>query len=150
MEEAQFQKESTVKDFLEVIFRRKWIIIGIVVVATTVVVLLNMREPAVYESSAKMLVKRGEMQSVFSTYVRTLTWEEEIASQIQLVESQIVVTRAEEIIEHYFPLGFIKGNIWHSRAGLFIKKENSRSLMPKPQTGGMPYSRASTKLWSCI
>jgi len=106
MEEVQLQKESTVKDFLEVIFRRKWIIVGIVAVATTVVILLNMREPAVYESSAKMLVKRGEMQSVFSTNVRTLTWEEEIASQIQLVESQIVVSRAQEIITDFYPEGY--------------------------------------------
>ncbi len=106
MDELQYQKESTVKDFLEVIFRRKWMILGIVAVATTMVIMLNIREPAVYESSAKILVKRGEMQSVFSTSVRTLTWEEEIASQIELVKSQVVVNRAQELIDNYFPEGY--------------------------------------------
>jgi len=106
MDEFQYQRESTIKDFIEVIFRRKWMILGVVAVATTVVIFLNMREPAVYESSAKILVKRGEMQSVFSKSVRTLTWEEEIASQIELVKSQVVVNRAQELIDNYFPEGY--------------------------------------------
>jgi len=106
MEAPEYQRESTIKDFLDVVFRRKWIILGIVVVATTVVVFLNMREPAIYESSAKILVKRGETPSVFSTNVRTLTWEEEIASQIELVESQVVIDRAQENLPKFFPAGY--------------------------------------------
>ena len=58
-------KESTVKDFLEVIFRRKWMIIGIVVVATAVVFIMNMKEPAVYASSGRLMVQRGEATGVF-------------------------------------------------------------------------------------
>jgi uncharacterized protein involved in exopolysaccharide biosynthesis len=97
------RKESTVKDFLDVIFRRKWIILGIVLVATSVVVVLNMREPAIYESSAKMLVKRGESEGIFTRGITVLGWEEEIASQIEMVKSQIVMRRAQEIIGNYLP-----------------------------------------------
>ena len=96
-------KESTVKDFLEVIFRRKWIILGIVVIATAVVFMLNIKETAVYESSGRLMVQRGEATGVFNPYVRVLTWEEEIASQIEMIKSEVVVGRARELIRDLFP-----------------------------------------------
>ncbi len=106
MERLEVKKESTVKDFLEVVFRRRWIIVGIVLVAVAVVVTLNLRGPVVYESSARVLVKRGEATGVFVSYVRTLTWEEEIASQIEMVKSQVVIERASEILKNYLPAGY--------------------------------------------
>jgi capsular polysaccharide biosynthesis protein len=105
-EQRGIQKESTVKDFLEVVFRRKWIIVGIVAVATLSVVFLSLKEPALYESSAKALVRRGEAQGVFNQYVRTLAWEEEIASQIELVKSYVVVQRAKELMPQFYPEGY--------------------------------------------
>lgn len=97
------KKESTVKDFLEVIFRRKWIILAIVLVSTLTVVGLSMREPALYESISTMLVQRGQASGVYSMAVRTLPWEEEIASQLELVKSQIVLKKAEEILPEHLP-----------------------------------------------
>lgn len=105
-QQRHIQKESTVKDFLEVVFRRKWIIVGIVAVATLSVLFLSLKEPAVYESSAKALVRRGEAQGVFNQYVRTLTWEEEIASQIEMVKSLVVVERARELMPEFYPEGY--------------------------------------------
>lgn len=104
--QAVTHTESTVKDFLEVVFRRKWTIVSIVSIATAVVVFLNLREPAVYESNGKMLVKRGEMIGQFGQQVRTLTWEEEIASQIEMIKSELVIRRAREIIGQYLPEGY--------------------------------------------
>ncbi len=106
MENTNIAKESTVKDFLEVIFRRKWIIVGVVVISTVLVLFLNLREPAGYESTGKMLVKRGEAPGVFNSYVRVLTWEEEIASQIEMVKSQVVLGRANEMLESFLPEGY--------------------------------------------
>jgi succinoglycan biosynthesis transport protein ExoP len=105
-QQRAMQRESTVKDFLEVVFRRKWVILGIVSVTTLSVIALSLREPAVYESSAKVLVKRGETQGVFSQYVRTLTWEEEIASQIEMVKSLVVIERANELVPQLSPEGY--------------------------------------------
>jgi len=96
-------KESTVKDFLEVIFRRKWVIIGVVLVATSAVFILNMREPAIYESAGRLLVQRGEAAGAYSTNIRTLTWEEEMSSQIEMIKSDIVAGKAQEIVKRYFP-----------------------------------------------
>jgi uncharacterized protein involved in exopolysaccharide biosynthesis len=99
-------KESTVKDFLEVIFRRKWMILGVVLVSTAAVFFLNMREPAVYESSGRLLVQRGEATGAYSANIRTLSWEEEMASQIEMIKSQVIAGRAQEIITRYFPEGY--------------------------------------------
>ncbi|MDD3643644.1 MAG: hypothetical protein PHQ19_09310, partial [Candidatus Krumholzibacteria bacterium] len=103
---APVRKESTVKDFLEVVFRRKWTIVGIVSIATAIVVFLNLREPAVYESNGKMLVKRGEATGLYGQNVRTLTWEEEISSQIEMIKSELVIRRAREIVGQFLPEGY--------------------------------------------
>jgi len=96
-------KESTVKDFLEVIFRRKWLILGIVMFATLTVIYLNMREPAIYESISTVLLKRSQPASVFATYSRSLPWEEDVASQIELAKSQMILDRAQENLHKYLP-----------------------------------------------
>ncbi len=106
MEPVEVKKESTVKDFLEVVFRRKWIILGIVLISTAIVVILNLRKPAEYESAAKVLIKRGEAPGVFDRGVRTLNWEEEISSQIEMVKSQTVVSSAQLIVSQFYPKGY--------------------------------------------
>ena len=106
MDTVEVKRESTVKDFIEVIFRRKWIILGIVLISTAIVVILNMRKPAEYESAAKVLIKRGEATGVFDRNVRTLNWEEEIASQIEMVKSQTVVSSAQMIVSKFYPKGY--------------------------------------------
>jgi succinoglycan biosynthesis transport protein ExoP len=103
MEEVSSKKETTVKDFLEVIFRRKWVIIGIVSIAVILVFVSSVRKEAMYESSAKLLLKRGEIAGVFSRDVRTLKWEEEIASQIELMKSQLIIERASETVSNFLP-----------------------------------------------
>jgi succinoglycan biosynthesis transport protein ExoP len=105
-QQLEIQRESTVKDFLEVVFRRKWIVLGIVAVSSLSVVGFSLREAAAYESSAKVLVRRGEVQGVFNPYVRTLTWEEEIASQIEMVKSLVVLERANELLSELSPEGY--------------------------------------------
>lgn len=106
MAAPEAKKESTVKDFLEVIFRRKWIVLGIVVASTAMTVILNLRKPAEYESSAKVLIKRGEAPGVFDRGVRTLNWEEEMASQIEMIKSQTVVSNAQRLLPQFLPAGY--------------------------------------------
>lgn len=103
MERIESRKESTIKDFLEIIFRRKWIIVGIVVVATAIIIMINLRGAAIYESSARVLVKRGEQPGVFMRGTQPLTWEEDISSQIEMVKSTIVVDRAQKLMADYIP-----------------------------------------------
>ncbi|MFO7914274.1 MAG: Wzz/FepE/Etk N-terminal domain-containing protein [Candidatus Krumholzibacteriales bacterium] len=99
-------KESTLKDFIEVLFRRKWMILAIVLFATITVIYMNMREPAVYESISTVLLKRAQPQSVFATYSRQLPWEEDVSSQIELAKSQMILDKAQKNLSGYLPEGY--------------------------------------------
>lgn len=92
------QKETTLRDFLNVIFRRKFLIVAVVLLATAVVVILTTRQPTIYQSEARMLVKRGEVGNVFTGSVRYLPWEEEMSSQIEVILSETIFSRAREIL----------------------------------------------------
>jgi len=91
------KQQTTLRDFLNVIFRRKWLLVGIVSLATVLVVYLNERQPQIYNSSAKILVKRGEQGNVFSGSIRYLTWVEEVSSQVEVILSETVANRASRI-----------------------------------------------------
>jgi uncharacterized protein involved in exopolysaccharide biosynthesis len=89
--------ETSLRDFLDVMFRRKWTLISIVGLATVLVIILNERQPNIWESSSRVLVRRGEQQSQLSGNVRTLGWEEEVASEIQVILSEEVFDRARKM-----------------------------------------------------
>ncbi len=91
------RQETSLRDFLDVLFRRKWIIISIVVLASGLVAVLNARQPHVWESSSRVLVRRGEQPSVLNTNVRYVGWEEEVASEIQVILSEDVFSRARDV-----------------------------------------------------
>ncbi|MBD3179549.1 MAG: hypothetical protein GF417_07980 [Candidatus Latescibacteria bacterium] len=101
-------KESTVKDFIEVVFRRKWIIAGIVTFATLTAVFMTIKEPAVYESVSTVLLRRSQPQSVFAGYSRSLPWEEDVSSQIELAKSQMILDEAQENLGRYLPEDYNK------------------------------------------
>ncbi|HEX5133633.1 MAG TPA: Wzz/FepE/Etk N-terminal domain-containing protein [Candidatus Krumholzibacteria bacterium] len=110
--ENQFdtRQETSLRDFLDVLFRRKWLILSILVLATAFVVILNARQPHIWESSSRVLVRRGEQQSVLSGNVRYLGWEEEVASEIQVILSEDVFSRAramfaDSVAARHLPAG---------------------------------------------
>lgn len=93
----ELRQETTLRDFLNVIFRRKWVILSVVVLATFAVVYLSARKPSFWESTSRILVERGERQDVFTGHVRYLTWEEEVSSQIEVILSENVYAGAREL-----------------------------------------------------
>jgi len=99
MYEEQQTKEISVRDFLRVVFRHKWILITLFTVATTVVAVMNIMSPVLYESQARVLVRRGQMESAVYARYRYLPWEEEISSELETVKSQAVLARAEDILK---------------------------------------------------
>jgi uncharacterized protein involved in exopolysaccharide biosynthesis len=92
------KRETTIRDFLNVVFRRKAMIIAIVLIATAVVAYLNTRQPTVYESRSRILIKRGELSNVFSGTIRYMPWEEELSSLLELILSDEVFSRAKVIL----------------------------------------------------
>ncbi len=99
MSETGFESRSTtVRDFLSVVFRRKAIILTVLLAAILSVILLNMTTPATYSSTARMLVNRGEPESVFNTRTKLLSWEEELNSEMEVIASSTIAERAQRFI----------------------------------------------------
>ena len=97
MDDRATRQETSLRDFLDVVFRRKRIIASILVLSVVLVVFLDSRKPEVWESSSRVLVRRGEQSSVLNQNIRTLGWEEEVASEIQVILSDDVFKRARVI-----------------------------------------------------
>jgi uncharacterized protein involved in exopolysaccharide biosynthesis len=121
-DKPELRQETTLRDFLNVIFRRKWVILSVVVVATFTVFYLNARKPAYWESTSRILVERGERQDVFTGQIRYLTWEEEVSSQIEVILSERVFEGARKLFadsvaakglpaEWKFTPGFVRADV---------------------------------------
>ena len=91
------KQEATLRDFVNVVFRRKWLILSIVVTATVIVVYLNGKQSVMYESGSRILIERGKQMSGMTGAVRYLPWAEEVSSQIEVIMSHEVFQRAQEI-----------------------------------------------------
>lgn len=96
-ERTEIRQETSLRDFLNVVFRRKWIILSVVALTTFLVFFLNARRPNLWGSYAKILVSRGEQTSLLYQHVRYLSWEEEVSSHIQVILSDAVFSRARAI-----------------------------------------------------
>jgi len=99
MDSKHGQKETSLRDFLDVVFRRKWIILSVFGLAVIMVAVLDAKRPDVWESTSRVLVRRGEQGSLLSPAVRTLGWAEEVASEIQVILSDDVFVRARQVFE---------------------------------------------------
>jgi succinoglycan biosynthesis transport protein ExoP len=84
-------RQATARDFLTVVFRRKWLILSVVAISLTT--------PLVYVSAGRLLVKRGEQESVLEPYRRVFSeWEQDLASEIEVVKGNPVLQRAQEML----------------------------------------------------
>ncbi|HET6462556.1 MAG TPA: Wzz/FepE/Etk N-terminal domain-containing protein [Candidatus Krumholzibacteria bacterium] len=88
------RQETSVRDFLDVVFRRKWVIISMVVVTTLLVFAIDAQRPDMWESTSRVMVKRGRQQSILTTNVYILPWAEDVASVVQLILSEDVFAKA--------------------------------------------------------
>jgi uncharacterized protein involved in exopolysaccharide biosynthesis len=88
------RQETSLRDFLDVVFRRKWIIVSILLLTTALVLVIDARQPQSWASTSRVLIRRGEQPTLLSQQVRTLGWEEEVASLLQVILSDEVFARA--------------------------------------------------------
>ena len=87
------------RDFLAVLFRRRWIIGSVFAVTTLTVVAINLSQPMFYESTGKVILKRGQRDNLVQGAMRTMSWEEELASEVETVASGAVVQDAQAIYD---------------------------------------------------
>lgn len=88
------RQETSVRDFLDVVFRRKWVIISMVLFTTLLVLVIDAQRPDMWESTSRVLVQRGRQQSILTTNVYILPWAEDVASVVQLILSEDVFAKA--------------------------------------------------------
>jgi uncharacterized protein involved in exopolysaccharide biosynthesis len=89
------RQETSLRDFLDVVFRRKWIIISMVIATTLLVLAIDAQRPDMWESTSRVLVKRGRQQSSITSNIYVLPWAEDVASVVQLILSEDVFNQAK-------------------------------------------------------
>jgi succinoglycan biosynthesis transport protein ExoP len=92
--------QATMREFFAVIFRRRWLIIGLFLTVTATVMVIAFSTPTRFESSGRVLVTRGERESALTGRVQLLNdWEADLASEVAKVHSTPVLRRAQEKLE---------------------------------------------------
>ncbi len=91
---------ATLREFLAVVFRRRWIILGLFLATTAAALLAALTTPASYISGGQVLLRRGEVQSALNPDRRVMNdWEVELGSEVQTVKSWPVLQRAQKILD---------------------------------------------------
>lgn len=93
------EHRGTLEDFLRVVHRRGWIVLCTFGVTVLVILALLLTSQTVYQSYSQLLVNRGQPTSAFSPSLRTLSWEEELSSELETVQSARIYERAQELID---------------------------------------------------
>lgn len=99
MQQLGQPRETTLRDFVSVVFRRKGVVLTVLLAAIVTVVLLNATTTPSYVSSARLLVSRGEPESVFNTRTKLLSWEEELNSEIEVLRSVTLGKVAQAVLD---------------------------------------------------
>jgi tyrosine-protein kinase Etk/Wzc len=94
---VQTRHETTMRDFLNVVFRWGYLILAVFLLTTFTIVFLRMSKPVTYVSSARLLVERGERSSVFTPNPRYLDWSEDMSSQLEVILSETVFKEARRM-----------------------------------------------------
>lgn len=93
-------RQATMREFFAVVFRRRWLIVGLFAAVTVTVLAIALSTPVRFASSGRVLVTRGERESALSGRVQVLNeWEQDLASEVAKVRSTPVLRRAREIAE---------------------------------------------------
>jgi polysaccharide biosynthesis transport protein len=92
--------ETSLRDLLSVVFRRKGVFFAVFLAALGLAVGLWSLSPLEFESNAQLLVSRGQPESAFNNRVRNMVpWEEELASELETITSSHVVGMAQKLID---------------------------------------------------
>jgi len=92
-------RQATMREFFAVFFRRRWIIIGLFLIVTATVLVIALSTPALFVSSGKVLITRGERESALNGRVQVLNeWEPELASEVAKVHSAPVLQRVRALL----------------------------------------------------
>jgi len=95
----QHSRQSTAREFVAVLFRRRAIVVGLFAITTLTALAVSLLTEAEYISVGHVLIKRGEKESAMSPAKRlTGDWEEDMGSEVEVVKSHPVLERATALL----------------------------------------------------
>lgn len=86
--------EMTLRDYAQVVARRKWIVITAVLLSATVALLLSALQTPIYSASSEVLVQPRGQDGLFEDQVVALN-ERAIQTEIQVIEGETVRQRVQ-------------------------------------------------------
>ncbi len=93
-------QRATAREFFAVVFRRRWIIIGLFAATLGTVLAVTLGTPRYFVSSGQVLVRRGEQQSAMNPVRQVANeWEIELGSEIQTARSRPVLEHAQKLLD---------------------------------------------------
>jgi succinoglycan biosynthesis transport protein ExoP len=102
MEQTGLERhEATLRDYLGIIFRQKWVILAVLAIPTIIVLVQTVGSRTLYKSTSTVLLRRGQKESALVPYVTILPWEEQVSSEEQTATSAVVATRAQGILNRW-------------------------------------------------
>lgn len=98
MEQMELRDRISLRDILEIIFKRKRFISRLFIVTVALVAIVAFAQPVKYGASTKILLERNVSLTPFvSTYYRNiLDRSEEIISQMEVIKSDLILDRVVE------------------------------------------------------
>ncbi|HEV2106297.1 MAG TPA: hypothetical protein VGU27_11275 [Candidatus Eisenbacteria bacterium] len=92
---APVERQASTREFLAVLFRRKWLILGLFVATTATVIVVASTTPILYSSTGRVLVFRGERESSLMPGRQIMSdWEQDLGSEMEVVKSEPVLNQA--------------------------------------------------------
>jgi polysaccharide biosynthesis transport protein len=93
-------QRATAREFLAVVFRRRWIILGLFGVTLATVLVVSFATPVTYLSQGQVLVRRGEQKSVMQPVFQVSSeWEIDLGSEVHTARSWAVMQLAQRILD---------------------------------------------------
>lgn len=93
------EAQISLRDFLMVIFRRKWLILAMVGVTSTVVASALLLQPIVYTSDAKVMLVGVQRGSSIDRVIVPLNADELSSAECELIKSRPVLERAQALLD---------------------------------------------------
>ena len=93
------RQEVTIRDYARLLLRRKWIVLATVILVPALAVMFALRQPALHQASAKVLLKQGSLAATISGIEDSSVWLDpnRIAqTQIELAATPSVAERVLE------------------------------------------------------
>ncbi len=87
-------RQFSTRDFLSMIFRRKWVILSIFLITVAMGVSASLKTTSEYQAVAKVLLRRSDGSSFQKTRSPYLGLEEEMNTEIEILRSDPVLLRA--------------------------------------------------------